>query len=190
MKPKSFLRLASTLSIGAVSFITFSGSSAAATFTKGDNTSALDLAASWGGTAPGATDTANWSGTYNTAGSLGAALPGASISWQGISAGALSGTAAGVVSIGGTGAAVVSSSLAIGSSGINMTGANQNLVLNAATLDFSTSQTWTVPAGRNLRLASSGTGAANSNVDGTGGAATVITVAGGGVVDANQGATN
>lgn len=190
MKPKSFRSIASFLSLGAVSFITFSGAAPAATITKADNTSSLDLGASWGGTAPGASDVANWSGTYNTAGSLGAALPGSSLVWQGISVGNLSGTAAGLISLGGTGSAVASSSLSIGSSGINMTGANQNLVINAASLDFSTSQTWTVPAGRNLRLASSGTGASNSNVDGAGGDATVITVAGGGVVDANQGAAN
>jgi fibronectin-binding autotransporter adhesin len=187
MKLKSFRGLASALSIGALSSISFTGRGDAATYTKADNTTALNLAASWGGTVPGAADTANWSGTYNTAGSLAAALPAATLTWQGITAGGISGTAAGPVSIGGTGAAVVGSILAVGSSGINMTGANQDLVVNAGTLTLNGSQTWTVPAGRNLRLGST---AMSSNVDGAGGGATVITVAGGGVVDANQGAAN
>jgi len=187
MKPKPFRRIASILSVGAASAITFSGSARAATITKADNTSALDLGISWGGTAPGSSDIANWSGTYTTAGSLSAALPAAALSWQGITAGALSGAAAGTVSIGGTGAAVASSGLSIGSSGIDMTGASHDMVINAATLTLSGSQTWTVPAGRNLRLGSS---VLSANVDGAGGDSTVITLAGGGTVDANQGAAN
>jgi autotransporter-associated beta strand protein len=173
--------------MGALSSIIFTGRGEAATFTKADNTTALNLAASWGGTVPGAADIANWAGTYNTAGSLAAVLPAGTMTWQGITAGGITGTAAGLVSIGGTGTAVVGSILATGSSGINMTGANQDLVINAGTLTLSGSQTWTVPAGRNLRL---GSNAMTSNVDGAGGDATLITVTGGGVVDANQGAAN
>ncbi len=159
----------------------------AQTVTKGDNTSALGLGVSWvGDVAPGSGNLANWSGTYNTAGSLSALLPGSALTWQGISIGTITGTAAGLVSIGGTGSAVASSSLTIGSSGIDLSGANQNLVINAATLNFNVSQTWNIGSGRNLRLGTSGTGAANANVDGNS-ASAVITVAGGGVVDANQG---
>jgi autotransporter-associated beta strand protein len=187
MKPKSFRGLASALSMGALSSIIFTGQGEAATYTKADNTTALNLAASWVGTVPGAADIANWSGTYNTAGSLAAALPAGTLTWQGITAGAISGTAASAVSIGGTGSAVVGSILSVGSSGINLTGANQDMVVNAGTLTLAGSQTWTVPAGRNLRL---GAVAMSSNVDAAGGDATVITVAGGGVVDANQGSTN
>ncbi len=39
--------------------------SPAATYTKVDNTNSLDLAASWGGTAPGSSDIARWSGAYS-----------------------------------------------------------------------------------------------------------------------------
>lgn len=155
---------------------------------KGDNTNVLNLGTSWAsGTAPGTGDVATWSGTYNTAGSLSSAFTSSTpVSWQGIKIGSLSGTAAGLVSIGGTGTAITGSQVTIGSSGIDMSGANQNLVVNAATIVLSGStQTWTVATGRNLRFGTTGTGGANANLDGTGG--TVITVTGGGLVDANQG---
>ncbi|OYV07207.1 MAG: hypothetical protein CFE26_02220 [Verrucomicrobiales bacterium VVV1] len=155
---------------------------------KGDNTNGLNLGTSWAlGTAPGTGDVATWSGTYNTAGSLSSSFSASSpVSWQGIKIGSLSGTAAGLVSIGGTGTAVAGSQVTIGSSGIDMSAANQNLVINAATTVLSGStQTWTVASGRNLRFGNTGTGGANANLDGTAG--TVITVTGGGVVDANQG---
>lgn len=68
------------------------------TYTKADNTNSLNQAASWGGTAPGSGDIANWSGTYSAGGagatnSLTAVLPGSALSWQGITVGAVSGTA-------------------------------------------------------------------------------------------------
>ena len=93
MKRKSFRGLASALSLGALSTIFLTGSTPAATYTKADNTTTLDLAGSWGGTAPGSGDLANWSGTYNTAGSLAAALPASVLSWQGITSGTVSGKA-------------------------------------------------------------------------------------------------
>lgn len=163
-------------------------SSSAYAQTKADNTSLLDLGASWtGGTAPTSSSIAVWSGSYNTAASLSAAFTASSpVSWQGISIGSISGTAAGLVSIGGTGAAVTGSSVTIGTSGIDMSSANQNLVINAATLNFNSTQTWNIGAGRNLRFGISGTGAANANVDGNN-ASAVITVSGSGVADMNQG---
>lgn len=182
MKPKFHRTLASALSL-----ICFTGIAHAATYTKGDNTSALDLAASWGGTAPGAADTANWSGTYNTAGSLSATLPASALSWNGITVGLLAGTAAGTVSIGGAAAPVTGSTLSIGASGISLAAANQDLWINPATLAANTSQTWNVPVGRTIRLGST---VLSGNLDGTGGNATVITVTGGGMVDGNQSATN
>lgn len=168
-------------------FLTSMSVSFAQILTKEDNTTALGTGSSWvGGIAPGSGNIAQWSGTYNTAGSLSAALPGSAITWQGISIGTISGTAAGLVSIGGTGNAVAGSSLTIGSSGIDLSAANQNLVINAVTLNFNVSQSWNVGSGRNLRFGTTGTGSANANVDGNN-ASAVITVAGGGVVDANQG---
>lgn len=155
----------------------------AAPITKDDNTTALNLGASWiGGNAPGNADVAVWSGNYDTAGSLSAGL-GAATDWGGISVGNLTGTAAGLVSIGGTGSST--HSLRVRGSGIDMSAANQNLVLNATFFNFSDSQTWNVASGRNLRLGSTGTGAANADIDGS--ATTVISISGGGVVDANQG---
>ncbi|MBN8460898.1 MAG: autotransporter-associated beta strand repeat-containing protein [Verrucomicrobia bacterium] len=182
MKPKHLRALAS-----AIICISTSGVGHAATYTKSDNTSALDLGASWGGTAPGAGDVANWSGTYNTAGAMSALLPGSALTWQGITAGSLAGTAAGTISIGGTGAPVALSALSVGAAGINLTGASHDVVVNAATFNVSGSQTWDIPAGRNLRF---GSNVSTANVDGTGGNATVVTVTGGGTVDANQGTAN
>lgn len=157
---------------------------AQATFIKADNTTDLGTDGSW--TAPGVPgplDIAKWDGAYNVAGSLSALLPGAPLSWQGVLIGNLAGTSAGLVSIGGTGAATNTSLLTIGSSGIDMSLANQDLVINTATNVVGGSQTWNVPAGRNLRLGTSGTGSANANLDGAG----TVTISGGGVVDMNQG---
>lgn len=151
---------------------------------KADNTDSLNLGSSWvGGFAPSTTDVATWTGAYNTAGSLAAVLPGSALSWKGISLGNLTGTAAGLVSIGGTGGSTASSSLTIGSSGIDMSVANQDLVINSATTVIGASQTWSVASGRNLRFGTSGTGGGNANMDGSG----TITISGGGLVDANQG---
>lgn len=187
MKPRFLRGFATTLSAGAITIISFSGSATAATYTKADNTTSLDQAASWGGTAPAAADTANWAGTYNAAGSLSATLPAASLSWQGISVGSLSGSAAGTVNVGGTGSSLAGSILLTGASGINLASASHDLVLNAETFQVNGSQTWTVPAGRNLRI---GANVASANVDGAGGNATVVTLTGGGTVDANQGSSN
>ena len=184
MKRKSFRGLAAALRVGALSAIVVTGRGHAATSTKSDNTTTLDQAGSWGGTAPGAADIANWAGTYNTAGSLAAGLPGSALTWQGITVGSLAGTAAGTVSIGGTGAPVALGALTVGGSGLNLTGASHDVVINAETFRVSGSQTWAVPIGRNLRF---GSNVATANVDGAGGNATVVTVTGGGTLDGNQG---
>ena len=179
--------IASRILVSSIAIAALASPAIAQTITKADNTDALGLNTSWaGGTAPGSGNIADWSGTYNTAGSLGAALPGSALSWQGVSVGNITGTAAGLVSIGGTAGAVTGSNLTIGSSGINLSGANQNLVINAATLNFNTSQTWNLATGRNLRFGITGTGSANANVDGSS-ASALISISGGGVVDANQG---
>ena len=182
MKPKNLRAMAS-----AIICVSFAGIAHAATYTKTDNTNSLDLGASWGGTAPGAGDVANWAGTYSTAGSLSAALPASALSWNGITVGSLAGSAAGPVSIGGTAAPVTGSFLTVGASGISLAAANQDLWINPATLAANTSQTWNVPVGRTIRLGST---VLSGNLDGTGGNATVITVTGGGMVDGNQSATN
>ena len=183
MKPKPSMFVVAT----SLAVMTLVQPGSAATVTKGDNTSLLDLGASWGGTAPGASDIATWLGTYNTTSSLSAAFTASTpVSWQGIKIGAISGTAAGLVSIGGTGNAVTGSQITLGTGGIDMSSANQSLVINAAnTVLTGASQTWTVASGLNLRLGTSGTGSGNAKLSGTAG--TVVTIAGSGVVDANQG---
>ncbi len=151
---------------------------------KADNTDSLHLGTSWvGALAPSTIDVATWYGTYNTAGSLAAVLPGSAVTWKGIAIGNLTGTAAGLISIGGTAAATASGTLTLGSGGIDMSTANQNLVINSITTVFNGSQTWTVASGRNLRFGNTGTTGPNANLDGTG----TLTVTGGGVVDLNQG---
>ncbi len=114
---------------------------------KANNTSALNLGASWtGGSAPGSGDVAVWDGTVSAANS--AAL-GTSQSWQGIRianpVGAITVThAAGNV-------------LTLGSSGMDLSAATQNLTVlgtanTACDLAVAAPQTWTVASGRTLAL--------------------------------------
>jgi autotransporter-associated beta strand protein len=68
----------------------------AGTYTKADNTNSLDQAVSWGGVAPGGGDIAKWAGVYSadvTSNSLAAPMPGSALAWQGLTVGAISGTA-------------------------------------------------------------------------------------------------
>ncbi len=78
----------------------------AATYTKANNTNSLDQPVSWGGTAPGSGDVAQWLGTYSASftnaasgavpgptNALLATFPGTPLSWQGLAVGALAGTA-------------------------------------------------------------------------------------------------
>ena len=72
----------------------------AATITKADNTNSLDQAVSWGGTAPGSGDVAQWSGAYSGGPATGVVtnslyavfLAGATPTWGGIKVGALTGS--------------------------------------------------------------------------------------------------
>jgi autotransporter-associated beta strand protein len=161
----------------------------AATISKADGATNLDLGTSWVGTiAPGSGDIANWSGAFATGGSLSSSITGtAAISWQGVSIGNITGAAAGIVNIGGTAsAAATGTQITLGTSGVDMSAANQNLVFNVSTMVLTgATQTWTVAAGRNLRFQNSGASSSNANLDGT--AVTVVTVTGGGVVDLNEG---
>jgi len=79
-----------------IAVLTLSTVTRANTYTKADNNASLDQAVSWGGTAPGSGDIANWSGAYSaniTTNSLLAAMPGSALSWQGFSVGTITGTA-------------------------------------------------------------------------------------------------
>lgn len=72
----------------------------AAIYTKADNTNALDQTASWGGTAPGSSDIAQWSGAYSGGPATGVVTnslyaifsAGSTPSWGGINVGALTGS--------------------------------------------------------------------------------------------------
>ena len=68
----------------ALSAITFSSTGYGADVTKADNTSLLDLGASWAlGAAPTSTGVATWAGAYATAGSLSAAFTASTpVSWR------------------------------------------------------------------------------------------------------------
>lgn len=101
------------------------------------------------------------------------------------------GTVEGAIYIGGTGNASAGSSLAIGTSGIDLSAASHSVVIaadnsGASGLSLGGNQTWNVPAGRNLRLGRGGISGASARVISSGSDGT-IDISGGGVVDANQG---
>ncbi|RYD46727.1 MAG: hypothetical protein EOP85_06875, partial [Verrucomicrobiaceae bacterium] len=173
MKPNRSNPLYSrALVTGFASIFVLTGTASAADIIKDNNLSTLNQTSSWiGGVVPGATDVAVWNSTVP--GTIGTGL-GADASWLGLKILDPGGT----VTIG-SGANVLN----LGASGINMATATQNLLVAPGTLNLTADQTWSVAANRELRLAGIGTGAASSNVDGS----SVITVQGGGVVDANQG---
>ncbi|MHA3772452.1 beta strand repeat-containing protein [Verrucomicrobiota bacterium sgz303538] len=111
----------------------------AADIIKQNNTTALNLAASWD-VQPTATDIAVWNNTVTAANN--SAL-GGSVSWQGIRIA----NPGGAVIIGDTAGATLS----LGSSGIDMSAATQNLTINA-NVSVTAPQTWTLAAGRTLNL--------------------------------------
>lgn len=164
----------------ALGFITaLAGKARAADVVKANNTTALNATGSWVlGVVPGTGDVAVWDSTVTAANST---LAGGSLSWAGIRIA----NPGGLVTVGGA-TPTAGTTLTLGTSGIDLSAATQSAVISSPTILLTgASQTWSVNSGRNLRLSITGTGAANANLDGTDG--TVITVTGGGVVDANQG---
>lgn len=129
------------LAISLATFVLVPAATHAATRSKQDNTDPLNLASSWD-TLPGPTDIAQWTNTV-TAGNTTASL-GADLSWAGIK-------------IVGPGAAVTINSgntLTIGTSGIDLSTATQDLTLNSGlTLLNSGQQSWAAAAGRTLNVA-------------------------------------
>lgn len=173
MKPKHsnplFARLLRGVSL--TSMIVISGAASAAEIVKENNTDALNLTTSWvGGVAPTSADVAVWDATVAGANSvaLGAdtSLLGVKITSPG-----------GLVTLGAD-----ANLLTLGASGIDMSGATQNLYLNPLTTTVSGSQTWNVATGRYLRLG-------NGNLDGQLSGSGTITIAGGGLIDLNPTAT-
>jgi fibronectin-binding autotransporter adhesin len=111
----------------------------ATTIVKEDNADNLNLTTSWvGGVVPTSSDVAQWDSTVTAAN---ATVLGADTNWAGIT----------VISPGGTVTINAGNTLTLGSAGIDMSGASQNLTLNNRTL-LGADQLWNVASGRSLTV--------------------------------------
>jgi autotransporter-associated beta strand protein len=132
-------RLKSILTTG-VAALLLGQLSHAATINKANNTTNLNLTGSWtGGVVPGSGDIAQWTNTVNAANTT---VLGASLQWAGIKIANPNGGV--TINTGNT--------LTLGGSGIDMTTATQNFVLNPAVV-LAANQSWTVQTGRTLTKA-------------------------------------
>lgn len=121
-----------------------------ATIDKADNATDLHLPASWvGGIAPGAFDTARWTGLTGAS----TVLPGADLQWNGIV----------VANTGGAVSISAGHTLTLGSGGIDLSAATQNLTVSSA-LALGAGQSWKVAAGRTLGLAGNLSRTANATL--------------------------
>lgn len=112
----------------------------AATISKANNTTNLSLTGSWtGGIVPGATDIASWTSTVTGANST---VLGADLSWQGISVA----SPGGLVTIG------AGNVLTLGSSGVDLSTATQNLTIDAGLSLPRGGQVWNVATGHTFTL--------------------------------------
>ena len=134
-------RILHGLAISLAAFVLIPTAAHAATRSKQNNTDNLNLASSWD-TLPGPADIAQWTNTVtadNTTSSLGADL-----SWAGIK----------IVSPGGLVTINSGNTLTVGTSGIDLSTATQDLTLNCGlTLRNSGQQSWKAAAGRTLNVA-------------------------------------
>lgn len=116
---------------------------------KANNANNLGLGSSWvGAVAPSAADVAVWGNTVLSANTT---LLGGNLSWQGIR----------IASPGGLVTINSGNTLTLGSAGIDMTAATQNLVFNNAVL-LGAPQTWEMQAGRTLTMTGGVTGVGNA----------------------------
>lgn len=123
----------------------WSGQAVAAPVDKADNADDLNLASSWsGGVVPGAGDVARWAGLAGA----NSALLGGDLSLRGITIG----STGGAITIAG------GDTLTLGRSGIDMSGADQDLTIGTNLTLATGSQTWNVATGRVLTLATGGFG--------------------------------
>jgi autotransporter-associated beta strand protein len=168
MKPSNsnrFLAVSSAVAIAAVS-----SSAWAADVIKDNNTNTLNLTTSWvGGSAPTASDVALFNSTYATTGALGT---GGLVTWQGIR---IVDPGGNVIINNGT----AGNEVALGSSGVVMSAATQDL--NIQRLRVDASQTWDVASGRTFNIGNSTTVRAGVLSLGSGGPFT-ITKSGAGTV--------
>jgi fibronectin-binding autotransporter adhesin len=166
-------RAGSLLGCAAVVAAVISGVGRAADVIKADNSDALVLDTSWlSGTVPTGSDVALWDATVTTANTVSA---GGDLTWGGIRIA----NPGGAVVVGNS----VDNVLALGASGIDMSGATQNLTLfnstnTSGSITIAASQQWNVAAGRTLTLFAT-SNSVNQRLTGTGS----ITVTGGGLVN-------
>ncbi|MFO1487823.1 MAG: autotransporter-associated beta strand repeat-containing protein [Verrucomicrobiota bacterium] len=114
---------------------------AVATFTKADNTIALNSTNSWvGGLAPNAASIAVWDSTVTSANTVSL---GANLSWNGV----MITNPAGPVTIS------AGNTLTLGASGIDLSQATQNLTINSGLSLAAGNQNWGVASGRTLTVA-------------------------------------
>lgn len=138
MKPKNRIFVSRALLITAV--MSFPHTVSAATRTKLNNTNDLNLAASWsGGLVPGTQDVATWDATVTGANP---AVLGANLSWGGIA----------VTSPGGAVTIGSGNTLTLGTSGINLSTATQNLTISSGLTLANGGQSWNVASGRTVTL--------------------------------------
>ena len=110
----------------------------AATSIKQNNSTALNLAGSWG-TLPGVADIGQWTSTVTAANSP---VLGADLSWLGLK----------IVNPGGLVTLAAGNTLTVGASGIDLSTATQNLTLNSG-LTLQGQQSWKAAASRTLDVA-------------------------------------
>lgn len=135
-------------------FFTVSLSSQAAEIVKTDDANALNLGTSWvDGTAPGAADVAVFGSTLTGARN---SVIGDDASWAGIKVL----TTVGAHRINNSGTGTSGKILTLGSSGIDMSGANQNFDIWARTT-LGADQIWNVASSRSLSIVGWGTSNAN-----------------------------
>ncbi|WP_035613150.1 autotransporter-associated beta strand repeat-containing protein [Haloferula sp. BvORR071] len=134
-------------------------SASAAVIQKANNATDLNLAGSWtGGVVPGSADVASWSSTVTGANSVNL---GADLSWTGIQ----------IANPGGAVTVAGANTLTLGTGGIDLSTATQDLTINAGlTLGDNKHRTWNIPAGRILTLGGAviRSAGATVNVSGTG----------------------
>ena len=123
------------------------GHAAETTITKADNADALNLGTSWAGaTVPGATEVALWDNTVTSANTT---LLGGDLSWAGIR----------IADPGGPVGISAGNTLTLGSAGIDMSAASQNLTL-ANALAIGGAQAWNVSVGQSLTVSGALSGSA------------------------------
>ena len=139
-------------------FVCLSGLCSAAqatTINKTNNVNNLNLGSSWvGGAAPGSNDVAQWSNTVTGANTVSL---GADLKWAGIK----------VVNPGGLVTLNAGNTLTLGSSGLDLSAATQDLTLNCA-LSLVSNQIWNVANGRTVFISNSVSGTALLTLPGSG----------------------